>query len=145
MNLFSSLLFSPQWGDCGGLIIPSLSRDHSPTLARTFRANCTPWIKHQALSSNQPGKSEYVEISFSRTFFILKRNPERIVQSPAMEPGCIWIELFPIRKGTWGHNKVYSFEPGGSINNPRRAAAACSFGQSEDCTIAVVGLRISFK
>ncbi len=78
-------------------------------------------------------------------FFPLIRNPEWIGQSSALELGCVRIVLLAIRKGERGHYKVYWVEPGGSIKNPRRAAAACSFGQSEGCTIAVVELRISFK
>ncbi len=92
-----------------------------------------------------PANQNMWKLPYLEPYIPMKRNPEQNVQSPAMELGCIWIESLAIRKDTWGHNKVYSFDPGGSIKNPRRAAAACSFGQSEDCTIAIVGLRISIK
>jgi len=64
-------------GDCGGLIILSSSRDHSPREALLAPTECfakrsvehTPRIKHQDLNSNQPCKFEYADISLSRILF----------------------------------------------------------------------------
>src|SRR5665648_220070 len=60
----SALLRGCTRGDCGGLIIPSSSRDHSPSEALMAPTECyakrsvehTPRIKHQALSLKQPSK-----------------------------------------------------------------------------------------
>jgi hypothetical protein len=45
----------------------------------------TPRIKHQALNSQQPCKSDFTEILLSRTLFASKRNPEQMGQS-ILEP-----------------------------------------------------------
>ena len=53
-------------------------------------------------------------------FFTLKRNPEQIGQSPALELGRIWIALLAIRKGVRGTMKWSPAAPLGGERGERK-------------------------